>query len=117
MNPFLLFLLAIFSPLVLSITLLVPLYGGITSASYIIYDQGAATHPLEGHLLEIFYMVDVYARLFNYWLGHMSVVSFTHYTAPILGLLLVGLGMSIWLTAKATKIIMHLFHSAGGSVS
>jgi hypothetical protein len=114
MNPFWLFLLAIFSPLVLSITLLAPLYGGITGAAYLVYDQGA-THPLSGHWLNVFYMIDVYSQLFHYWLGHMQTVSFVNYTLPVVGLLLLALVISIMLTAKAAKMIMHLFHIAGSA--
>ncbi len=116
MNPFWLFLLAIFSPVALSITLLVPLYGGITGAAYMIYDQGT-THPLAGQWLNVFYMIDVYSQLFRYWLNHMSTVSFVNYTIPVAGFLLIALIISIWLTAKATKVIMHLFHAAGGSAA
>ena len=117
MNPFWLFLLSICSPVVLSATLLAPVYACITAAAYIVYDQGAAIHPLAGHWFNMFYMIDVYAQLFSYWLSHMGSVSFVHYTLPIAGLLLLGLLISGWCTVKATKIIMHLFHSAGGSVS
>jgi hypothetical protein len=109
MNPFILFVLAIFSPLLLAATLLVPPYAGIVAACYIIYDKGAKIHPLDGKLDQVFYMMDVYVQLFTRWMNHMTEASFFTYTAPLLLLPLLSTILSIWLTGKLSTKLMDIF--------
>ncbi|MES2984473.1 MAG: hypothetical protein V4735_04710 [Pseudomonadota bacterium] len=114
MNPFFLFLLAIFSPFVLFVTLLAPIYGGIVGAAYIIYSKGDKIHPLSGKLLDVFYIIEVYMQLFTSWLAHMDAVSLVNYSLPLIGLPLIGMIVSLWLTAKLSRKLKHIFQLGAG---
>jgi hypothetical protein len=110
MNPALLLLLAILTPFLIATALLAPPYAGMVGAAYIVYDTGAAVHPLSGHLLDIFYMIDVYSKLFTYWHANMGSLSIMHYALPIVSLPLAGLLVALWLARKLTGKLMDLFH-------
>lgn len=110
MNPFAMFLLAIFSPLLLAITLLVPPYAGILGASYFIYMKSdAKTHPLDGKLDDVFYILDVYHNLLSQWLKHMSEMSVFGYSLPLLIPPVVGVVLAFWLTGKLARKLMDIF--------
>lgn len=110
MNPFLLFLLAIFSPVMLAATLLVPAYVSIVGACYIIYYTGsAATHPLTGKLENVFYIIDVYRNLFSKWSEHMTQTDLLQYTLPLILLPLIGISLSLVLTAKLSRKLHETF--------
>lgn len=111
MNPLLLFPLAIFSPLLLAIVMLVPPYAGIAGASYIIYDISAKTNPLADKLFDVFYMIDVYKGLFSHWAHHITETSILNYALPLLVLPLLGTMLSIWLTGKLVRMLMNMFQS------
>lgn len=112
MNPFVMFLLAIFSPIMLAATLLVPAYVSIAGACYIVYYTGnAATHPLAGKLENVFYMIDVYRNLFNQWSANIMRVDFIHYTLPLIAIPLAGATLSFVLTAKLSRKLHDVFHS------
>jgi len=116
MNAIFFLFLAIISPLVLAAVFFTPLYGGVVGAAYLIYSPAAAgPNPLDPQLLNVFYMIDVYGRMFSYWLANMKVVSMLHYTAPLLGLPIVSLVVSIWISRKTTQILKDMFHRLGGS--
>lgn len=101
MPPVLLFLLAIVSPFVLATTLLVPIYIGIAGACYIIYfKKGFSDHPLNDQLLDVFYMIDVYSKLFSEWLKSMEKLSIWTYSLPLIVLPVAFTVLAIWLTAK-----------------
>ncbi len=109
MHPFLLLLLAITSPILLAIALLVPLYAGIAGAAYIIYAHGAAVHPLTGHMLDVFYIIDVYSNLFRQWAGHIDETNLLTYSAPLIGLPVFGLFLALWFTATLARGLKNLF--------
>ena len=111
MNPFLMFLLAILSPFIMAVTLLVPPYAGITAASYIIYNQGATVNPLQDKLLDVFYIIDVYTGLFSAWSAHIMETSLLTYTLPLIVLPLAGIMLSIWLIGKVATKLKDIFHS------
>ena len=111
MNPFVLFLLAIISPVLLAITLLVLPYAGLTAAAYIIYDKGQATHPLAGKYDDVFYMIETYTRLFNQWVKNIADVDILTYTLPLIGLPLAGTLIALWLTAKLARKLKDLFQT------
>lgn len=110
MNPFVMFLLAIFSPFMLAATLLVPAYVSVAGACYLVYYNGnAAKHPLAGQLDNVFYMLDVYRKLFAKWSEHMLQADPVHYTLPLIVLPIVGCVLSFVLTAKLSRKLHDTF--------
>lgn len=109
MNPFNLFLLAIFSPVLLLTTLLVPPYAGIITANYIIYAKGDKVHPLADKLDEVFYMFDVYSKLFSYWTHHIAETSILTYAMPLLLPVIIGIMLALWLTGKLSTKLRDIF--------
>ena len=109
MNPFVLFLLAIVSPLLLAVTVLVPPYAGMVAAAYIIYDKGTKIHPLADKLGDVFYMIDVYMKLFMHWTKHITEMDVWTYTLPLLALPLIGFALMFWLTGKLARKLMDIF--------
>ena len=109
MHPFLFILLALFTPFVLALTLLAPPLAGMIGAAYIVYDTGA-THPLAGHLLDVFYMIDFYSKLFNYWYANYATLSFVQYTLPVVVLPLSCALFALWLTRRLVRKLADLFH-------
>ena len=111
MNPLVIFILAILSPLLMAITLLVPPYVGIAAASYIIYMKEKGVHPLHDKLDDVFYIIDVYSKLFSHWAHHMAETSFLSYTLPLLILPILGIMLSIWLTGKLARKLKDIFQA------
>ncbi|MFZ4541238.1 MAG: hypothetical protein ACOYNL_05415 [Rickettsiales bacterium] len=111
MHPAILFILAILTPILLVTTLLVPLYAGIASASYIIHK---ADKMLVNQLDNVFYIIDVYNHDFVFWTHHMADASVIHYTLPVLGLPLLGLFLSYWLTRKLAVKLKTFFQMGTG---
>jgi len=109
MNPFNLFMLAILSPILLVMTLLVPPYAGIIATNYIIYDKGAKVHPLADKLDEVFYMFDVYVKLFTYWTHHITETSVLTYALPLLLPVILGIMLALWLTGKLSTKLRDIF--------
>lgn len=114
MNPFFMFLLAIFSPLLLALVLLAPMYLALAGASYLIYLRQPGTNPLHDKFFDVFYMIEAYQTLFMAWLSHMKAYSLLYYSAPLLILPLVGIAIALWLTAKLSRKLMDVFHLAAG---
>lgn len=115
MNALLFFVLAIVSPVVLAMTFFAPIYAGLAGAAYIVYDSAEGPNPLADHLMQVFYMIDVYDRVFRYWLEHMHAVSMLHYTMPLLALPLASLVVSVWLSRKAMHLFKDWFQRLGGN--
>lgn len=109
MNPFVLFLLAIVSPMLLAAVILIPPYAGITAASYAIYFKSGAAHPLSGKFLDAPYMIDVYTKLFSNWSHHMADTSLLTYTLPLLLIPILGIMLSIWLLGKVARKLKDIF--------
>ncbi len=110
MNPFVMFLLAIFSPFLLAAALLLPAYAGVAGAGYVIYHFSVPPHALSNKLLDVFYMIDVYSGAFGHWKHHILQVDFLTYTLPLLLLPILGLTFSLMLTAKLSRKLMDIFH-------
>ena len=103
------FLLAILTPLIMTAALLLPSYAAIFGATYIIYMPAAGAHPLMPHVLDVFYIIDVYSQLITYWMAHQADVSFVHYTLPVVALPLFGTLLALWLTYRLSRGLAHLF--------
>lgn len=114
MNPFWMFLLAIFSPLLLAAALFVPLYAGVAAAGYAVYRLSAAHTSLAPYLSDIFYMIEVYRGLFLRWQAHLMETAFLTYTLPLLLLPILGLTLSLWLTTLLSRKLMEVFHLGVG---
>lgn len=111
MHPFLLFLLAILSPILLATTLLVLPYAGIAGAAYIIYDKGQAVHPLHDKLDDVFYILNVYANLLQSWSGNIADASFFTYTLPLIAIPIAATSLSLWLTVRVVRKLKDIFQS------
>lgn len=110
MNPFVLFILAILSPVILAAVIFVPPYVGIALASYIIYYKAAdAVHPLSGKLGDVFYMIDVYSTLFSQWAHHLTETSILTYALPLLLMPIFGIMLSLWLGGKVARKLKDVF--------
>ncbi len=112
MHPLVLLLLAILSPLLLTAALLIPPYIGVAAAAYIIYSGSAAIHPLSDKLLDVFYIIDVYSKLFSQWSEHLMDTPLLSYTLPLLMLPIMGIMLSIWLSKKLTTKLRDLFQDS-----
>lgn len=111
MSPALLLPLAILTPFLLAAVFLLPLYAGFFAAAYAIYwPQAEAAHPLADKSTEVFYILEVYGQLFEYWLQHLASVSFVSYSLPIIGLPLLGGVLALWLTMKLVRRLLSFFH-------
>jgi hypothetical protein len=109
MNPGLLLLIALCMPVLLALTLLLPVYAAIYGAAYLVYANGAAD-PLSGKWADILYILDVYGQLFSHWRAHIGAVSFVHYTLPVVGLPLLGAVVALWVTWKIAHHVRMLLH-------
>lgn len=110
MNPLIFFILALLSPLILAAVILVPPYVGIALASYIIYYKSAdAVHPLSGKLGDVFYMIDVYSKLFSHWAHHLTETSILSYALPLLLIPILGIMLSLWLGGKVARKLRDVF--------
>lgn len=114
MHPALLFLLAILTPFLLTAALLAPPYLGITASAYIAYMGGEGPHPLADKLFDVFYIIDVYSKLFSYWNAHRAESDFIGYTLPVLVFPLAGILSGLWLARKASRKMMDVFHLSVG---
>jgi len=108
----LLFFMSLLTPVVIAITALAPLYAGFFAALYVIYDKAEGANPIQPYLGDPFYIFDAYHKLFQHWLGHMDTVSFVHFTLPLIGLPLLGLIISIYLTVKMVRFFANYFRTA-----
>jgi len=106
----LLFLLAMITPVLLAAVLVLPIYGGILGATYIIYTPASGPHPLAGRLLDVFYIVESYSTLLGYWINNMKKLSLVEYALPIVGLPVLCTGMSLWLTWRISRWLLNMFH-------
>ena len=109
MHPMVLLLIAICAPFVLSALLFGPIYAGLAGASYLIY-IGSAADALAARMGDVFYIIDVYSKLFTYWQAHMDAVSLTGYTLPLLLPPVAGLLIGLWLTRKCVRRLSDVFH-------
>lgn len=112
MNPLYLFPLAIIVPIIVAMVAFVPAYAGFYGAVYIIYDQPDVANPLGPYLLDIFYVFTAYGRLFDHWSGHIGASSLTEFTAPLIGLPVLGVIASVYLTYKLISLLINFFRMA-----
>lgn len=110
MNSGSLFLLAIFLPVFLGATLLLPIYVGIFAAAYIVYTPAEGASPLSDKFLDVFYIVDAYSQLLSHWLANKAALSFVGYTLPVVGLPLACTAFALWLTVKIARKFLDVFH-------
>lgn len=112
MNPLYLFPLALIVPFVVAIVAFVPAYAGLFGAAYLIYDQPDVANPLSPYMFDIFYVFEVYGRLFDHWSGNIGGADFVAFTLPIVGLPLLGFGLSAFLTYKLVASLVNFFRMA-----
>ncbi len=114
MNPFLLFLLAIVSPILLVLCLFLPPYLGVALACFIIYYKSGADHPLAGEWFDVFYILDVYRQLFAVWFEDVMAASFLTYSLPLILPALLGIVLGLWLTARLSRKLSDVFEVGVG---
>jgi hypothetical protein len=109
MNPLYLFPFALIVPFIVAIVAFVPAYTGLFAATYFIYDRADAANPLTPYKYDVFYIFNVYSRLFSHWIDHIGASDFTSFTLPLIGAPLLGIGLSIFLTYKLVCMIINFF--------
>lgn len=112
MPPFLFFILAIITPFGFVLTLFVPIYVSIFGAAYLTYKFGPQGISLAEKFSDVFYIINVYDKLFQYWRFHMFEVSFFTYSLPVVGLPFVGFFFALWLTRRFIRKVGDIFHFA-----
>lgn len=112
MNPLYLFPLALIVPIVVAIVAFVPAYASLFGAIYLIYDQPDVANPLTPYMFDIFYVFDVYGQLFDHWSANISGANFVAFTLPLIGLPLLGFGLSIFLTYRLVSWLVNFFRMA-----
>jgi hypothetical protein len=112
MNGPMLFLTAILTPFFLVAALLLPVYAAVFGATYIVYYPQTGSHPLALKWDDVFYIIDIYSRLAEYWLNNITQVSFVDYTLPVVVLPIVGLVAALYITIKVTRGLLHLFQAS-----
>jgi hypothetical protein len=115
MHPLLFLLLAILTPFALCAVLFLPPYLGMLGASYIVYDTGVTPHPLASHLYDVFYIIDVYSKLFSYAKANLSSIDLLHYALPVAVLPLAGVLIALWGARKFIRKMTDIFHISVGS--
>ena len=112
MNPLYLFPLAVVVPFVVTLVAFVPAYASLFGAMYIIYDQPDVANPLTPYMFDIFYIFKAYGQLFDHWSGNTGGANFVEFTLPLVGLPLLGFGLSIFLTYKLVAWLINFFRMA-----
>lgn len=103
-----LFATAIATPILLVSTLLLPAYASVYGAVWIVYKPEGGPHPLADKYLDVFTITDTYSKLLDYWSGAEGL-SFVDYTLPIVGLPLLGVFLSLFLTYKIARRLLNFF--------
>ncbi len=109
MRPILLFPIAILTPFLLTAVLLLPAYAGILGAAYIVYLPESGVHPLADKLTDVFYILDVYGKLFDYCSQNIGTVGFVEYTLPIAGLPLLGILIALYASFRFVRAMLNIF--------
>lgn len=109
------FALAIFTPVLLTVSLLVTPYIGVFAACYAIYASSAPEQlgVLLNKWFDVPFMLDAYSQLFTYWRAHMEQADLVDYTTPLLALPLAGILLALWLTKRLVGWLANIFHMAG----
>jgi hypothetical protein len=105
-----LFLVAMFTPILLSVTLLLPIYASLLGATYILYIPESGPHPLATHLFDVFFIIESYGKLFNFWSNNISTLSVVEYALPIAGLPILGISLALWSTWRISRKLLDIFH-------
>lgn len=114
MSPILLFPIALLTPVMLCVSLLLPPFIAVFAACYAIY-AGAAPAQLPvllAHWDDPAYIFQAFGQLFTYWRAHMAQADLLKYTAPLLSLPLLGGVLALWLTRRVVRWLVHIFHMA-----
>lgn len=105
----LLFVTAIFTPVLLLAALLVPSYASIYGACYVVYLPKSGAHPLADKYLDVFTIFDTYQNLVSFW-SNSTDLSFVDYTLPIIALPLFGCTLALFITYKLSRRLVNFFH-------
>lgn len=111
MNPLLLFILALLIPTLLTLILITPVYVGLVTACYLIYEQRGekAVEVLMSHKYDMSYMMSAYSKLFDFWTANSAKLDFVDFTLPLFGPPLLGViitGLLVW---KFTAYVVNIF--------
>lgn len=112
----LLFPLAIFTPIVLGLAIIVPIYAALFGACYVIYWHAAPAQAasLLTRWQDGFFILDTYQQLFKFWREHMDSASTVFYTLPLFVIPLIAAWFAFWLTRRIGRKVVELFHLASG---
>lgn len=109
MNPLYLFPLAMVVPVIVALVAFVPAYAGFFGALYVIYDKPDIANPIMPYGFDIFYVFSAYGRLFDHWSAHIASSNFMDFTLPLIGLPLLGIAISLFLSYKLISGLVNFF--------
>jgi hypothetical protein len=112
MNPLLLFPLSLIMPIIVALVAFIPAYGSIFAAVYTIYDKPDTPNPLSPYMFDVFYIFSAYGRVFDHWSNHMASSDLVNFTLPFIGLPILGISLSLFLTYKLIGYMVNFFRMA-----
>lgn len=106
----LLLLIAFTLPIVIGVLMIGPVYAGIFSAIYYIYDPvGAGANPAMQIWSDFFKVIDTYADLMGYWNEHKEQVDFLSFTLPLFGFPALGAFITMFAAYFFISYLINMF--------
>lgn len=105
MDPVLMFIIALSLPVIFAALLFGPIYGGVCVALYFVFGDEAWTH-----IYEPFYMIDLYDRLYQYWLTYHEMLGWRDFMLPVFGPLVVGTLLGMYWCRLFVRYIKNIWH-------
>jgi len=110
MPPLLFIIMAILTPFGFVVTLFAPIYLSIFAAAYLVYKFSPNPVSLAEKFPDVFYIIDVYYKLFEYWRYNMFKVDLLTYSLPVVLIPFIGFYFALWLTRRFIRKVGDIFH-------
>ena len=104
MHPAILFLAALFIPVLLVAILFLPVYLALVAALYIQYGERMLAIKYQ-----IFTVVESYTQLLSYWWANKETLDLVGYALPTLGLPFIGFLLTVFVAFKFTLYVRNIF--------
>ncbi len=104
MHPLLMFGIALLIPVVIIITVFLPVHIGLFSALYVQYGDAMLQYKFS-----FFKVISSYVQLYEYWSANSAQLDFWSFTAPTLGLPALGGFVSLYGTYRLIKYVRDIF--------
>ncbi|MCI5050584.1 MAG: hypothetical protein MRY32_09725 [Rickettsiales bacterium] len=97
-------------PLLGFVVFFLPIYFGILTSLYIIYEpQDMAANPVGQMKFKIGKVIDSWQRLYDHWVLYGDALSFQDFTMPLLAPPVLGLIVSVYLTYRYAMYCRGIF--------